>query len=155
MISFTTEEILASILYSLGYGALFFVLISALRLLLSIVSAIPTIVKKQIVFSKVLPLPDFKECIKPRGVGGVFLFLSIIAFSLGFVTISYISLDGMIRIYMLILSFAAFYLLNSAFFNFLSRIYICILNLGLRIMTLILRVVFYPIFYLIHKKVKS
>ena len=47
----------------------------------------------------------------------IFVFIKIIAFSVGFAVLSYVTIDGIIRIYMLAICFASFYLSKILFFD--------------------------------------
>ena len=124
MMGFSASEILNSILYAIGFGLIFSAVYTVLILLSGVVGSIPKVGKEIIIFKKVFPLPDFKSCINFKKVSLPLRLLSVFLFTVGFILISYLSLDGVIRIYMLFFAFATFYLLNFAFFDFLSSIFL-------------------------------
>ncbi len=145
MIGFNIGEIFNSVIYAFAFGVIFSVAFSLCRLVRGMLASILDVTSEFIKFSKIFPLPNFKKFINPKKNGAVFSFLSIIFFTLGFILISYLSLDGTIRIYMLIVSFASFYLSNFTFCEILSKILLCILNLFLKFLCLIFRIIASPI----------
>ena len=119
--SFTREEIIFSVISSLAYGVLF----SVLFCIVKISREIGLVFLRQ--FTAALNLNGKSDNTeqKPSNSGGdigafTIVFLSI-AFTVGFCLLSYLSLDGEIRLYMLVLSFASFYLSKFAFFDFCER----------------------------------
>lgn len=145
MITFTYKEIADSILYAILYGVSYAVFYSALVLVRSIFYSLPDIVKKTVKFDKIFPLPDFSQVGKSTKTGKILSFISPLLFCLGFCVLSYISLDGIIRIYMLILSSASFYLAKIAFYEFFIRIFLLIFRLVLQSFTIIARCLILPI----------
>ncbi len=145
MITFTYKEIADSILYAILYGVSFAVFYSALVLVRSIFYSLPDIVKKTVKFDKIFPLPNFSHVGKSTKTGKILSFISPLLFCLGFCVLSYISLDGIIRIYMLILSSASFYLAKIAFYEFFIRIFLLIFRLVLQSFTIIARCLILPI----------
>lgn len=152
MISFSLGEILGSVIYALAYGVVFSVAFSLCRLIRGILFALPEITIESIKYKKIFPLPNFKQYIDPKIIGPLFGFVWIIIFTLGFILISYFSLDGVIRIYMLLIAFASFYLSNFLFCDILNKILLFILNLILQLFCLILRVIILPFKKLLHIK---
>ena len=113
MISYSNEEILHSIIYALLYGLAFsffnFCFDIANTFFLSIFYRVKIVRKEDnndIVLAK-----------NRTGLGGFLVFMKIFLFSLGFMVLSYVALDGVVRIYMLVLCFASFYLAKNMIFN--------------------------------------
>jgi hypothetical protein len=77
--------------------------------------------------------------------------VDILVFGVGFIFLSYAALDGALRFYMLILSFAAFYLSNFAFFEFLSRILNIFFDYLELCVLIFIRIIMFPIRQLIKK----
>ncbi len=145
MISFSIHEILLSLGYAAGYGVAYSAIFSLCLLLRAIIFSSAEIVAEIFKFEKLFPLPSFKKHIKLSDRGAVFSFFSVIIFALGYVLISYFALDGVVRIYMLVLAFASFYLSKFALFDFLSRIFVWIFDKLLMLLCLCLRICFTPI----------
>ena len=143
--TFTREEIIFSVICSLAYGVLFSVLFCIVKISREI---------GLVFLHQFATAPDSnsksdnteQKPSKFRGEIGAFtiLFLSI-AFTVGFCLMSYLSLDGEIRLYMLVLSFASFYLSKFAFFDFCERLILLFLDKIFWIISRLIRVVFLPI----------
>ena len=150
MIAFTYQEIADSILFAIGFGVGFSVLYSAVLLLRSIIFSLPDIFCSIFVFDKILPLPSFSEIGKGQKVGKILCFFSVVLFFVGFCLLSYIALDGIIRIYMLVLCSAAFYLSKITIFEFFIKVFLFIFRFVLRLFTLVIRIIVSPV-----KRLKS
>lgn len=122
MISFTNPEIFLSIIYAVLYGGFFAFGYSVLLTVNSLIKSSSDIMLGILRFDKIFPLPRYKSLLNSQKHGPIIAFLSIVFFSVGFVLLSYLSLDGIIRLYMLVLSFASFYLLKITIFDFLRRL---------------------------------
>lgn len=144
MISFNIYEILLSIGYAAGYGVAYSAIFSLFLLLRAMIISLAEIMVTIFKFEKIFPLPCFKNLIKPCNRGAVFTFLSVVIFTLGFITISYFALDGVIRIYMLIFAFASFYLSKFALFDFLNKLFVWIFDKILVLLCLALRIALTP-----------
>ena len=158
MIDFDLKITLTSILFAVIFGVLYAVLYSVVYLLKSTFGCIPSIIRDIVSFDKILPLPRFEYLSTEGRLGGFLTSLLIILFGLGFSILSYISLDGQIRIYMLFFSFASFYLSKKVFFNIFIRFFFLLLSCFLILFSIILRVIILPIKMIIHyflRKVKK
>lgn len=152
MINFSLEEITRSILYASSFGILFSFIYTGVRLFKSILLTIPEFIRELFVFDRLFYTPDFKKSMILMKNGRLMTFISILLFSLGLVTVSYLSLDGEIRIYMIVFSFASFYLANIVFFRILLKAIIFILDLFLRVICIALRMMIFPFRKLFRKK---
>ena len=150
MIAFTTEEILLSIIYSIGFGVMFSCLYSASLGLISLLKSGSKIFAFFMVSAS--PFDGFKQKwgFRTYSPGPVHSFLSIILFAIGYSITSYVSLDGEIRLYTLIVSFASFYLSNSAFSIILNKIFLKFLSLILALFSCSVRLILSPLCMLIN-----
>lgn len=154
MIAFTTGEILLSVIYALIFGAGFAVLTSAVDMLLGVALTLPTFAREVFCFDRILPPPKLSQAGTGRKKGALYIFLCVILFAIGFSLLSYVSLDGQIRIYMLALAFASFYLSKSVFCDFLTKLFLSLFKLILSGLTVVLRLIISP-FFIILKAVKK
>ncbi len=152
MIAFTQREVAESIIYAIAFGALYAAVYSAMLLLRTIASDIPDIFHKMLKFDKILPIPDFKTVANNKKTGKIFAFLSVFLFSIGFCILSYTSLDGDLRLYMLVLSSASFYLAKMTFNNFLNKAFLFVFRLILRVITIVLRCFVKPFKMIYHAR---
>lgn len=122
MIGFSLKEILSSVLFAIAFGSGY----SVLYLLLLSLRILPLEIGR--VFLKIrgsdsiLPPPKVIIKIKEEFTGRIFLFASVILFSVCFLLLSYVSLDGQIRLYMLIFYSASFFLSKFAFCSILEKV---------------------------------
>ena len=152
MIAFTLGEILSSLIYAAIYGAVFSAVYSGIKLLCDTVLSIPGLIGNIFVYESIFHLPNFRKNIVRRKIGSIFTLLLIILFTLGFVLISYLTLDGVIRLYVLFVAFASFYLSNFVFCDILSRVFLWIFDQILKLVCLIVRILIHPFRMLIRKK---
>lgn len=145
MISFSTQEIIISVVYALIWGTVFCAGYSAALLVVNILKSLQSIIKDIFVFDRIFALPDFEKYITHRSAGPVNLFLSIILYTVGFNLISYFSLDGIIRAYMLFISSASFFISKIAFFDFLSKLFGKIISFALGIFSVLCRIAVTPV----------
>lgn len=144
MIYFTPSEIFASLLYGAIYGVICAFLFAFMRILRRLIVDLGLCVKQIFVYGKVRDMVVLSDENTWGKASGALTFFGIIAFTLGFIILSYIALDGMIRVYLLTMVFASFYLSKIAFSSFFERILLGFLRLVLTYETLILRFLFYP-----------
>ncbi len=149
MITFSFEEILFSILAALCYGLIFSAGLSLFLVIIRVAFSIPVAAGEIYRFEKIFPLPKFKGINTERKCGTVTWILAIAAYWLGFCLVSYLALDGEIRLYMLVLSFASLYLSNSAFSVFFTKLFSYLLRIFLIVLFLFFRLLFAPIKVLI------
>lgn len=144
MITSDIKEILFSVLYALIFGSGFAVFYSFIILLKTVVVSLPKAVVDCIKFEKITPLPSF-DYIFYRQSGGAFIIVcSVLIYGLGFSLLSYITLDGQIRIYMLILSFASFYLSKFAFYEICIKLLLHLYRLILILVSFFFRLILLP-----------
>ena len=145
MMSFSLDEILVSIVSAFVYGLIFAFCISLALIIKSLIKGLPCIIREMLFYEKLLPLP---QPMRPTGdeKNGPFLLCgSIFLFALGFSLLSYFSLDGEIRLYMLIISFASFYLSNFVFFKTFNKIALLFIRVILNVLAFAIRVIILPI----------
>ena len=110
MTFYTLYEILASTLHAAIYGASFALLIVFANVILKEFARLIAVPREIFCYSGKIferPNPTFKlkRGGKARRISkGIFVFLSVFLFTLGFILLSYYSLDGSIRLYMLAIS---------------------------------------------------
>ena len=144
MIGFTSREILLSVLFSAIYGVVFSVIYQLLITLFHVLKSTPDLIINILKSSKILPAPDVKCLVKDQKVGGGFAFFSVILYFLGFLLLSYLSLDGQLRLYMLVISSASLYISNLTFCVFLKELALFLLNLIVLLLSTVLRLVILP-----------
>lgn len=112
MIYFTADEIGRSLLIALAYGVFFCLIISLFDVIYGTIKDLFYSLKQIIVYEKITSEVNFVELkIKKEGsAAGVFV--SVVLFFIGYILISYMTLDGCVRIYMLIVSSASLFLLK-------------------------------------------
>lgn len=108
MISFTFGEIFRSVIYSIIFGALLAVLYEFYR----IISFLPETIC--LVFNK-MPFSFLKEIYAKEQTITQIIFLFFL-FTSGLILLSYFVLDGMVRIYVIILSLIGFTLVRKSVF---------------------------------------
>ena len=118
MIGFTLDEIIGSVFYAICYGFIF----SLVEFLLTLSYKIFTKVAYQLTekFKKGDNTRKKTESIHKKA--DKLLPLKIFLFGIGFCLLSYIALDGEVRIYMLILSSASLFISKLAFLRLLKLI---------------------------------
>lgn len=132
MIFFTTEEFFYSVIYAVGFGIAFSAVSSFVSIIISLFRILPSF------FSEILNYSCFFDLVKigastlnnRKKKSATSVFLKVFAFSLLFVLLSYVALDGVIRAYLLVVFFASFYVSNFAFsyaFYFLLSCFLTIL----------------------------
>ena len=145
MSGFSFSEILCSVFCAILYGAIFSILYCTIECLIYFLNLCKYIPKHGIFYSKILSLSidtDVKETNKKNTF---FIFLRIIMFAIGFMLLSYITLDGKIRLYMLILSSASYLISNFVFFTFFKRIVTWIFEKIFMFLVVIFRLFAFPI----------
>ena len=145
MIGYTSSELLLSVLHAMIYGAIFSVIYQLALLIygLSLRGAL-------VVYDKFFSLPRLRGKLSLTDFGGIFAFFSLLGYFIGFLLLSYYSLDGQLRLYMLAVSSATFYCFNLSFCVILRNIIIFLLDLILAFLTLGVRIILLPIRILIN-----
>lgn len=147
MIVFTQDEILISVVGAICFGGVFAIISSLILIIRSLLISFPKVIKEIFLFDKVFPLPRMYSAFLPCEGGGIFAFFSVFVFAVGYILISYLFLDGVIRLYMLLFAFAAFYLSKITFCDVLKRFFIFIFRMIFMLVSLVLR----PIAHLIYR----
>lgn len=151
MMTFSEAELISSVVYALIYGILFACLLSATQLVKEILLNIKTIGREMLMVEKIFPLPRFRNMKIQRDLGAGLSVLSIFIYAIGFSLLSYLALDGEIRLYMFLLSFASFYLSKFVFFEFLTNVFLKFFRLLLILLSFAVR----PVFFIIKKFINS
>ena len=139
--TFTTEEIFSSVIFALAYGVIFAIFRSVVVALKQSVSLMLDMLKTTLDFEKIFPLPSFGK-MKINHKSNTFIsVVSIFLFAVGFSLVSYLSLDGQIRLYMLVLSFASFYLSKTTFLVIFSRVILSVVKALFILLAPVLRIV--------------
>lgn len=121
MIGFDSREIILSVIYATAGGVIFSILYSALHVLRCVLINLKADLKRPLMSERLLSRFSFKN-IKIEEINTpLTLIFSILLFAILFMIISYITLDGEIRLYMLVLLFASFYMSKFAIFSFLCK----------------------------------
>ena len=156
MIVFSFTEILISLLYAVIFGLCFSIFYGVISVLYVSLKSMQKLIYQIVFFDKILPSPSIKKEIKQGEKGPFFAFLSVLAFFLGFMLTSYFALDGDIRLYMLLLSSASFYIFYSAFCGVLKVGCVLLFDAFLFVISTTLRSIIAPFkyaLYLINNKI--
>ena len=140
MMTFSAGEIFSSVVYALIYGIAFAMMLSAIKAIKEGIYASLEYLKNLSWNDRIFSLPSLKRVNFIHRTSAVAHALSILLFAVGFSLLSYLSLDGQIRLYMLILSFASFYMSKNAFFGFLKRIVFIALGIPVSLIAIALRI---------------
>lgn len=140
MMTFSAGEIFSSVVYALIYGIAFAMMLSAFKAIKEGIYASLEYLKNLSWNDRIFSLPRLKRVDFIHRTSAVAHALSILLFAVGFSLLSYLSLDGQIRLYMLILSFASFYMSKNAFFGFLKRIVFIALGIPVSLIAIALRI---------------
>lgn len=156
MIYFTAEELLRSVLHSIIYGAIYVVLMLVCSLLIYNLGVILSAPRSFVHYQKITELPSANAfgC-DTRVLGAASAFLKVLIFSLGYILLSYYSLDGMLRIYTLIISVLSALATDRLVCRPLSRLLKRVSSLALGALIILLRIVLLPARYILNKNAKS
>lgn len=157
MIYFSSSEILISVIASALYGVLFSLFSLAFVVFACLFKEFFRSVKNAFDYSIKLSAIPLKN--PNKSTGGVYVFLGIIAFSLGYVLLCYFSLDASFRLYVLLISATTYFI----FYSFINKIITPILNAiifrVLFCLSAVLRIFAFPFFkiyvYIKEKKDKN
>lgn len=151
MIVFTSQEIAFSLLCAVIFGVLFSVICSLMTVLFSLLKKIRTFPHDIIKYDKISSVTVSKTPSSAKKTSLAGKIFGIILFTVGFVLLSYLCLDGTIRVYMIFLSIASFYLSKVAFFDFLQKALIVLTDILYRYVVVIFRVFLYPLSFIFRK----
>ena len=140
MMTFSAGEIFSSVVNALIYGIAFAMMLSAIKAIKEGIYASLEYLKNLSKNDRIFSLPSLKRVNFIHRTSAVAHALSILLFAIGFSLLSYLSLDGQIRLYMLILSFASFYMSKNAFFGFSKRIVFIALGIPVALIAMALRI---------------
>ena len=154
MIAFSTYETIISVLYAALYGACFCILYSLMIIIRNIINSLVDLMENIVCYDKIFVLPKGIVSKNDRNIGASFLFISIILYVIGIVLVSYAALDGIIRLYMIIISSALFFLLKFAFFNKFNKILFAIFDYFLSFVCVLMRIILFPAKFL-YDKIKN
>jgi hypothetical protein len=155
MMGFTGEELLLSVLHAVIYGGACSVIYCILKLLCDLPSSLGRVCKDIAVYENILSVKEPQRYVILGKRGWLFSFLGLIAYFVGFLLLSYYSLDGQVRIYMLLISSASFYVFDLSFCVVLRRIILFLFYQILAIVTVALRIVLLPIKIFVRKFYKK
>lgn len=149
MIYFTAEEIYASILYAAAYGALFAAFYQLIKFIVADFYVIKFALKSTFKYKRIFEAPNLpasdSELIHNTLIHRITLFLAITLYGVGFIFLSYMTLDGYYRLYMLGISLLAIgltnYILRKTALVILERIF----KLMIYLVVYIFRIFFHPI----------
>lgn len=144
MISFTSHEILFSLLYSIMYGALFFVFYTSVCILNNEIYTLKSVPSHIIRYDKILEKPIKIQGRNAREQGAGILAFGILTFCFGLIFLFYYALDGCVRLYAAALSMAAFFALKALAFNRIIVLFTAVLDFCVYILTVILRIILLP-----------
>ena len=152
MIYFSPAEILCSLLHAVVFGMGFSFFYQLFVAILRTAKSIPGLMNEILFAERIFPFPSVKGKFKEGEEGGMTAFLSVIFFFLGFLLLSYFSLDGRVRIYMLVVSSASLYAFNYAFSVILGAFFCNAFDLILAVASTVIRCVMLPFKLLFRKK---
>ncbi len=110
MIYFTAEEIYLSILHSIIYGTGFALALSAVDCIIRLAGRSREYFSSLFHYEKIFSVSSVKaKEISISSIGRIRLLIYIITFSVGYILLSYFSLDGIFRLYTLVLSLLIMY----------------------------------------------
>lgn len=139
---FSFSEILRSVLMSLCFGVGYALAFSLLSCLLGVIKPGRAFFTRIIDFENIFPLPTFRDLKITPYRGAVFSFLSVLLFAITYSLLSYLALDGEIRLYTLFFYFASFYLSRIAFFGIFIKAFELIIRALMLLISLFVRILF-------------
>ncbi len=151
MIAFSTYETIISVLYAALYGACFCILYSLMIILRNIINSLVDLMRNIVCYDKIFVLPKGIVSKNDRNIGAPFLFISVILYVIGIVLVSYAALDGIIRLYMIIISSALFFLLKNTFFSKLNKLFFVIFDYFMSFGCILMRIILFPAKFLYNK----
>ena len=154
MIYFSFFEIINSVIMAVAYG-LFFPFIPSLLLLVEAFTSSCFDILRSIGQGK---KNRYKFKLKKEHPKKTFVVLNIVLFFLGFILLSYIALDGVIRIYLLIIVFASFYLSKIHIFCYFEKLLEAFVTFIIHVFSAFFEVISYPprkVFSILRKIIKK
>ena len=143
MISFTTEEVLFSLLCGVLYGFVFSLFNELIGIFVTFIFANAKLFRSILKYENIFEKNEF--LIRKKREYSSFLTATIIVlFFFGFILLSYITLDGVIRLYLLFVSFAAFYLSKITVCKMIGGVLLRLLNLLFSVFLISFRILLLP-----------
>ena len=115
MMHFTFSEILQSLFHSLIYGVIFYLIYKLISTVLTFFRTLPNIIYRILHFSKSQKVTSLINCSEKQKCCGTLVSVYFIIFTIGFLLLSYYSLDGIMRAYTLLISLSSFFLCKRLF----------------------------------------
>ena len=156
MIYFEAEEIFLSVLHSFAYGFAFSLFTLLPRLLIYSSRFVFTLPKSLVCYQRIT------DAVKPREISGeyrlakaVTVFLGVVTFFVGYILLSYYSLDGAIRAYTLLICVFSAAVTEKLICPFLLRVLKRLASPICFAISVILRIIALPIKVLLDKMPKT
>lgn len=145
MIFFSLNEIMISVLLAILYGACFAGFIDLFILFRNVIVSLPGLMRDVLQYDKLFNLPS--EILKKNryNINSISLFFCFLIYVIGFIFISYASLDGMIRIYMIVISSASLFVTKNKIFDKLYVVLFGAINFILGLLCVAIRAFLYPL----------
>lgn len=144
MIVFSVNEIILSAFSALIYGGVFCAFYTVSGILLNLFGSFVELWRKIFIYDRIIERPKHIISDNIKEKGGIYIFSCFAIFIFGFLLLSYVMLDGIIRGYMIILASASFFLLKNAFCYGLTRIIYQIFDCILGFACILVRIITYP-----------
>lgn len=144
MMSFTMREILASVAFGCLFGFLFFMIFTAVNLLIYRSRVFFTFPLLLIQYDKILENPIKNIGRNKIKANSTIFFLFVILFFLGFVLLSYYVLDGCIRIYLFLLSVCTFFISKALLYELLNSFLDRVIGAAFYLLVLCFRIFIFP-----------
>lgn len=159
MNTFSIQETYYSILSAAVYGCFFSFLCTICYLLTEYAKMLFFALKCTVIYDGSLFSHLSKSDIKKEADGGleseIFAAIKTVIFFLGLLLVSYVSLDGDIRIYVVAVAACTFYLSDKLLVRFFTRALIFLFDKFIYVLTVFLRIILFPlrlIFVFAYKK---
>lgn len=144
MIAYTRYEIIKSMLDASILGICMCIFSTIIELFEELVPIIKSVAIGLVKYDKLISTIKIEHRMQ-RSKSSIRHFFSIIVFSIIFMLLSYYSLDGQIRLYMMIILFASFYVSKITFLSFFKKILVNFLDMFFSITCIFLRIVLLPL----------
>ena len=152
MITFTQREILFSVICAFFYGSIFASIKAVIDSSILYSKKFFDSLKRTFEYDKTFHSFKILRSTDNRSSGPILTFAYILIFFMGYLLLSYLVCDGIIRIYVLLICFASFYLLKNALFRVFEVLFLFVFNFLLGILCVFLRLVAFPFKKVFDKK---
>ena len=160
MISFTINEILTSVLLSVIYGAIAAVLGHLFGSIIIFVKSFARLADDVLLYEGKL-IARVKADYQKHNSGfsllydWISVFLGIVAYTLGYIVLSYYLLDGVLRLYVLILSVSSFFVLRKLLHRAFNKLTVVISLLLYGATVISLRFLAFPIRFIVNRLISK